>query len=163
MIKMIFHLSWLLAMAHPLHLSISNLDYRSEMNACSLSVKVFSDDFAGQIRAREGMQALPGRDTLCLSDSLLLKPYLAESLLIRLDQQAVPIGKWRLDSVSNNFEASWLYLSLDYEGAFREVSVRNVILFDAFDDQNNLLFISRDEEEKAFRLNHRKPAVTIRF
>lgn len=163
MIKLFVLFIGLLIAPHPLHLSVTNLDFRSDLQSCQLTIKVFSDDFAALIRAREGEHVLPSRDSLQAVDSLFFKPLLRDRLVIRLDGKTVPISGWKIDSVRNNFEASWLYLSMDYSGDFREVSFQNSLFFDTFSDQKNLLFVSRDDQEKAFRLLPRKPGLTVRF
>lgn len=148
---------------HPLHLSVTNLDYHSAKERCFLTVKVFSDDFAEIIRLREGEGVLQGRDTLSLKDHPVITPYLKDNLQIRLDGTLYSFERWSLDSIRNNFEATWLYFSLDYNNLFNEVSIQNTILFDYFADQKNLMIIARDTKERAFQFNHKKPVITLRF
>lgn len=162
--KLFFNIALLLLVAfHPLHVSVSNLDYQDDKHVCLLVLKVFSDDFAEVIRQREGLAVLEGRDSLSIKDNPIIRPYLKENVQIRLDGQLFEMDKWRLDSVKNNFEASWLFYSMEYNGLFKEISIRNSIFFDHFSDQKNLVIIGNGNEEKAFQINKRKPVITFRY
>lgn len=165
MIKLLFLYTAFLSfgLTHPLHLSVTNLDYSEAEQTCHLIVKVFSDDFADEIRSKMGVSALGGRDTLQITDSVLFQSYLADHIQIRIDGQQLPMEAWTLDSVRNNFEASWMFYSLHFTGAFEEISFGNSLFFTVFADQKNLVIIARNREEKAFQLNHRKPQVTVRY
>lgn len=148
---------------HPLHLSMVNLDYNPEEEKCIVSVKVFSDDFAAILRKRYGSTLLKGRDTICLADAVVFNMYVSDNLKISLNGKPVTMSRWIIDSVKNNYEASWLYYSFDFGEELQEVSVRNTIFFDSFNDQKNLMVIGNGEKEKAFQFTRRKPVSTIRF
>lgn len=148
---------------HPLHVSFVNLDYYPKEEKCIVSVKVFSDDFASILRKKYGATLLKERDTLCLKDAEVFNKYIRENLMINLNGSAVSMERWRVDSVKNNFEASWLYYSFDFGDQLQEVSVRNTIFFDSFNDQKNLMVIGNGEKEKALQFTRRKPICSIQF
>jgi len=148
---------------HPLHVSMVSMDYNSEAEKCIVSVKVFSDDFIAILREKYGLDLLQGRDTIRLKDTVILNSYVHENLKISLNGKLIPMNKWIMDSVNNNFEASWLYYSFEYSELLQEISVRNTIFFDSFSDQTNLMVVSNGKKEKALQFTHRKPVFTIRF
>ncbi len=162
--KLLLHtLVFFLIGYHPLHISFTSLDINGEASVGRLSVKVFSDDFADRIRLDHTNFALIENDTLNIKDKAIFLPYLAENLQIRLNGELKALDNWCLDSIKNNFEASWLYFSLDLDKVVKEISVRNSILFDVFNDQKNLLILSRDDEERAYQLSRKKPVITVRY
>ena len=148
---------------HPLHVSMTNLDYNPKEETCIVSVKVFSDDFAAILRKNYGLQLLKGRDTIRIEDAAIFNLYVRENLKISLNGKPVSMSRWIMDSVKNNYEASWLYYSFKFGGQLHEVSVRNTIFFDSFNDQKNLMVIGNGENEKALQFTRRKPVITIRF
>lgn len=140
-----------------------NLDYNPDEEKCIVSVKVFSDDFATILRKNYGSTLLKGRDTLSIADAVVFNLYVSDNLKISLNGKPVAMSRWIMDSVKNNFEASWLYYSFDFKEQLQEVSVRNTIFFDSFNDQKNLMVIGNGEKEKALQFTRRKPVFTIRF
>jgi hypothetical protein len=162
--KLVLHtLVFLIIGYHPLHISFTSLDINREAALGILSVKVFSDDFADRLGLDHANFALMENDTLTMKDKAIFLPYLAENLQIRLDGELKALYHWSLDSIKNNFEASWLYFSLELNQVVKEVSVRNTIFFDVFNDQKNLLILSNDGIEKAYQLSRKKPVITVRY
>jgi len=143
--------------------SFTSLELNIIEHRCTLAVKIFSDDFADRLRLDNLSEALMGRDTLNMKDKSFFTPYLTENLQIRLNGKYHPLDLWELDSVKNNFEASWIYYSKKIDDDCREISIRNSVLFDVFRDQKNLMIISRDNDEKAFQFTRRKPVITTRY
>lgn len=75
----------------------------------------------------------------------------------------MPANQWKLDSMSRNYEACWLHYSFTFQEDLKELSVRNTIFFDSFQDQKNLMIIGKGKTEKALQFTHKKPVSTIRF
>ena len=148
---------------HPLHVSMTNLDYNPGDETCIVSVKVFSDDFAAILRKKYGSELLKERDTIRKEDATIFNLYIQENLRISLNGELVSTNSWRMDSVKNNYEASWLYYSFEFGELLQEVSIRNTIFFDLFNDQKNLMVIGNGKKEKALQFTIRKPVYTIRF
>lgn len=154
----------LLLMAfHPLHLSMTNFDYREDDKKCFISVKVFSDDFSSLMRHKYGSSYKATGDTICVEDSLTINQYVRDNLKISLNGRRIYMNNWQMDSVKNNFEASWIFYSFDFSEQLHEISVRNTIFFDSFKDQKNLMIIGNEEKEKAIQFSIRKPVISIRF
>ena len=144
-------------------MSFTNLELDEQEDRCTLTIKIFTDDFADRLRLDNSSTVLIGRDTLNMKDKSIFTPYLTENLQIRLNGKYYPLDEWKLDSVKNNFEASWLYYSMKTDGNFKEVSVRNSVLFDVFRDQKNLMIITKEDDEKAFQFTRKKPVITTRY
>ncbi len=148
---------------HPLHISLTNLDYLPKDTSCVLSVKVFTDDFTQCLKDKYGGNPLLGNDPISLQDEPIINRFIHENLKISINGNRIPVKAWKMDSVKNNFEASWLYYSFKFSEHIGEISVRNTILFNSFNDQKNLMVIGNAGKEKAFQFTLRKPVITLRY
>lgn len=148
---------------HPLHLSMTGFDYYKADKKCVISIRVFSDDFAALMRDKFGNGSFSTGDSVAMNDSSVIRQYFNDNLKFSLNGQRIPVAQWRLDSVKNNYEASWIYYSFEFGDLLQEISVRNTIFFDSFRDQKNLMIIGNGDQEKAIQFSSRKPVITIRF
>ena len=142
---------------------MTNLDYLQDQKSCLISIKVFSDDFAALVKDQYAYKLQSGDYSVGLIDSLVLNQFVWEHLKIRLNGKHIGMKDWRIDSVKNNYEASWLFYSIEFREQLQEVSVRNTIFFNVFNDQKNLMVIANGDEEKAIQFTQRKSAYTVRF
>jgi len=148
---------------HPLHLTITNLEYLSDEKQWVVSTKLFTDDFHEVLLTQYGKQALGDDSTITIKDEQNLLRYFKTHMRVSINSIPIPVTDWNLHRVHANDEATWVEYRFIFEKEPTEFSIKNTLLFDLFNDQKNLLFVGWEEKEKAFQFTQKKGFFTFRF
>lgn len=137
------------AAAHDIHLSKTDLHYKTDQQALQFTIHIFMDDLEAEIEQESNEKLkLFSKDESPKADSLLYS-YLDNHLKIKIDQEPVQrtyIGK----EISEDLMAVWIYLEVENQKAFKHLEVENSILTNLYDDQRNILNFKVDRKRKAF-------------
>lgn len=132
----VFFLFSFLAEAHPFHVSVCELEYNANSQRYELALKIFTDDFTKALKEYDTKQTeidLLGEDKALQP---LLENYLNLYFIIREGEQSLElsyVGK------EGDEDAVWFYFEVASVAPGKALYVKNLILFDQFDDQSNLL------------------------
>jgi len=143
-------------LSHPLHLSISNVEYTGTNGVWEVSIKLFQDDFGDELTKRYGIDSdfnSPDRPI----DSISYKSYVKDNFELRINNSLLSVGEWKYAGKKVNFEAVWLNFTFNFEERPKSVTIENTLMFDLFDDQKNLLIFTFDDQQKSFQFRHNKP------
>lgn len=140
---------------HDLHLSKTDLHYKSDQEALQVMVSIFIDDLELAIKNDTGVEYdLLSDDNSEVSDSLIVN-YINTHLEISIDEENILplyIGKEQ----SEDFEAFWCYLEIENLKTFKALEIKNTILLEEFDDQKNAINFKIDRKSKNFEfLDHK--------
>jgi len=158
-IKIIFLFSFLNGFIHPVHVSITNMEYEKEKSKITISFKVFNDDFR--------LLFIHLNET----DIDLQKPENYENYKDLIDEYfkshftVTSHEKNKLELVSTNWklnaESIWFYYEIPLDSEIRSLKITNSILFDLFYDQKNLLIFKANNHEKGYQFEYKKNEVNI--
>lgn len=137
------------------------VDYNTANQSLEVSLKVFTDDIE---KSLEGMGAeklrLGSPREFSASDSILTT-YLNHriSFFVNDEQMAFSfVGKEvELDNTT------WCYLEVENVPAMKQLTIRNKVLFELFEDQTNLVNVFVDEHKKSLLLRSSQPEDSITF
>ncbi|MBS0010548.1 MAG: hypothetical protein KFF49_04020 [Bacteroidales bacterium] len=138
---------------HPVHVSMSSMEYISGENGYSISVRMFSDDLLLDILS---IYELPGdhiHDHVYKGPDELYEKYINERLEIRINGEKhtarlLQAEKLEIETIMRLF--------IDFKGEVDSIDISNTILTGIFMDQVNL-FIYKDENNEfpiRFTFNH---------
>jgi len=140
---------WFISPAmHPIHVSVCNMDLNNKENI--VSVKLFKDDFA--LALNHNYQVNVEMDKADEeTNRLAISRYINSCLQIVLNENEV----LKLDYKSSeiNEEAIWIYFQTGILKDAKKLSIKNTLMLDIWDDQTNLLIISRNGKESGYRFN----------
>lgn len=149
---MLFHLFLIFVSiwwpAHPYHASLTTVSYQPHTQEVQITVKLFVDDVEKAISLTNGHEtdwSRPDEQT----DSLL-NGYVQRHLKLTL-QTDQPL---RFHFIGKEVEqdVAWCYFQATDVKAFSQISVRNSLLTSIFDDQINLVRITKDDQTKSLML-----------
>ncbi len=157
----VFLLVFSLLSLHPLHISVTEIDYAEKEKMLKITMRVFVQDFE-QTMAQKLKN--PDLDIRALQGGLtvdkLAADYLKEHFKISLDdklQNTVYLGH-EIES-----EAFIFYVEVTGVKKWKTIQVMNDMITEMFEDQSNLVHVSIDDEIKSLRLTKDTPTDKLTF
>ncbi|MGE0587048.1 MAG: DUF6702 family protein [Cyclobacteriaceae bacterium] len=146
---------------HPLHVSVTEIEYNEKMNALQIISRIFIDDLETCIRAtiqKPELDLMNPKDGLTTKG--LVNDYLKDHLKIRLDGKVQPISL--LGFEEENF-ALICYIEIEDVRDFKTIEVTNTVITETYDDQSNLVHVTYKGPIKSTRLMRDKPTDRFTF
>lgn len=135
---------------HPVHVSLTNIEYHSETNSFEIMFKIFEDDFQAAVRQQSGVllrleteQEHPQADTY-------INRYVFEHFKLKINEKDQSRQQMQLTKRFINEQAVWLYYSYPDIPKVNQISVYNSILTDYYIDQTNLIYFSYIGDVQAY-------------
>ncbi|MFA6126928.1 MAG: DUF6702 family protein [Bacteroidales bacterium] len=162
-LTLVFVSMGLLAYGHPLHLTFSNLEFNTKNSRWLLTIKVFSDDFATDVRLATDSETAIDKKSKSPETESLLKKWLANRLLISFDSKPVEINTWKFDGIRVKEDATWLTFSFTAPMPGSEIKIKNSLLLDLYSDQKNLFVLVMGQFQSAheFKLKDQETIIKL--
>jgi hypothetical protein len=135
-------------MAHPLHISTTNLDFRPTTGKWELTIKIFSDDFEEALR-------------LDMASKENITGWVNKQLMLYFDNQLVDAESFKLEEIRKKEDATWLRYTFKHTPPSSEVKVINKLLLNLYSDQKNLFIFTMGRFQSGLEFNARKTELTI--
>ncbi|MCF8374210.1 MAG: hypothetical protein K9H64_21485 [Bacteroidales bacterium] len=143
---------------HPLHITVTNIDYKKNEGQIDISIKLFKDDFGLVLYQKYKQQIdLENEQKPGESDSVITR-YVEENFKLEIDQQKV---KLKLKDKKIDPEAVWLSYIIDIKHTVGELKLENSLLTDLYNDQKNLVIVNFDSRQKGFTLSKEESVFSI--
>jgi len=146
---------------HPIHLSVSEINYSEKDKALQITSRIFLDDLEASIRNQRNNQEL---DVLEPGNGLTSKQVIAEYVLthfkVELDGKT---QKLNFLGFERDDPAVICYIEIENVKRFKTIKVRNDVIMDLYDDQSNIVHITYKGPVKSFRLVRNKPEDMLTF
>ena len=151
--------------AHPLRLSISQIEYASDTAEITVSLRLFLTDVnEALVFDPENDQLRLGREDETPNAEPLLIAYLNEFFYLKINEDEVPIV---VDSknIGGTGQDTVLELSIKHSVTppLRSLEIKNAVFTDLFFDQTNVVYIHRDDTSRSLMLNKKTPTSTLVF
>lgn len=118
---------------HRYHTSVTRVEYNSEERVVEITVQTFADDLEGAISKRTGSNMrLDGSK----SANGLLFDYLRSVFQLKSGEVN---GELEWIGIEMKGHTAWIYLQAKVPEGLSKASIRNVLLFDLFEDQVNIV------------------------
>ncbi len=145
---------------HAFFVTISEVEYNASAKTVEISIKIFTDDLEKALNSR-----FSGRSNLNTSQespqvNAHLQSYLGEKFGLSVNgtaQTCQYIGKEKED------DATWCYLEVKNVAAVSNISVKNTILMDLYESQNNIVHVKMRGTSKSMMLKRNAPSGTVSF
>jgi len=151
--------------AHPLRLSLCEIEYTSNTQLISIHLKLFLTDVNEAITFDPYSKDL----AFCQPEepiraNQLLLDYINKYFYVKVNGKIIPleIKKKRLSGKDDN-TALWLYFELSQPMQLKSLEVKNAVFTDLFFDQNNIVYIHVNEESKSIMLNKKTDIYQLKF
>ena len=146
---------------HPFHVSVCDIKHDEKSKALQISQRIFIDDLETGLMA---FHNLPKVDTYKPEDEArldsLIEKYLQEKIFISVNGKPVDFNYLGSELES---DARWAYLEVENVTSVSEAEITNLVLVEAFNDQENIVHFKANSKLKSYRLNKDKKVVTFKF
>ena len=152
-------LLFFLLIFHPVHVSVTSMEYNKGEKVFLVSFKVFTDDFETIVERKYCVSLNLGKEDELKNAKKYFSRYFGESFsfMVNGEELKEPVFlEKKMDDI-----AVWLYYKYPISGNVEEVEIKNVIMLDIFSDQSNMLIFKYNDFEKGFIFNSEK--VKIQF
>lgn len=139
----------LLFLLHPVHVSITSIDYFSEMRALKVFIRMYFDDFLLDSKSGTIDNTIINFSNLNASSGEAINLYVRENLTISIGkEQLIP----KLKDVKLTDNEIDLYLDYPTGEIPDVVTVKNTILNRLYGDQSNMVVLKVNGFEDGFKL-----------
>jgi hypothetical protein len=149
-----------LVSAHPIHVSVINMDITPD-GKIEFSVKLFVDDFQTVLNRHNKTDFILNS----LTNTRQIKPfvinYIYSKFNIDLDT-SLNKKQYQLNKIDINEESIWLYFEIDAKVG-KALKITNTLVCELFDDQSNLMIVSRAGNDLAYRFTNKDISFVFEF
>ena len=138
---------------HPIHISSCEIEFNEEKEILQITHKIFIDDFEDKLESIYQEKLYLGTQKESLSADKYIESYLKENFSIQdVDGNELTI-EWV--GKENDIESIWIYQKV--EGFdLNKLKIKNTVLFDKFEDQQNIVHFKYKSIKKSNLLNDQK-------
>ncbi|MBL7861216.1 MAG: hypothetical protein JNJ65_08640 [Cyclobacteriaceae bacterium] len=146
---------------HPIHLSVSEINYSEKDKALQITSRIFLDDLEASIRNQRNQQDLdilePGAG---ITAEQLIGEYVLKRFTVKLDSK---IQRVNFLGFEREDPAVICYFEIENVKRFKTIEVKNEVIMDLYDDQSNIVHVTYKGPVKSTRLMRDKPADVFIF
>ncbi len=137
--------------SHPLHFSVTNIEYDKQTGEFHISIKLFKDDVESIIYHKYGKNVNINENTLEGENKSIIHDYINEHFRISVDNEFTEQYPLDINKLKIEDNSLWLYLSIHDQKKNNILFIRNSLLMDIFHDQTNLVFLITGDDELAHK------------
>ncbi|MDZ4714053.1 MAG: DUF6702 family protein [Cytophagales bacterium] len=150
---------FLIVLFHPIHISVTEINYSEKDKALQIVSRIFIDDLELSIKNKLGAESLdllnPGSGR---STDQLVRTYLQELFKVRLDGKPATIKY-----IAHEVEDAAIICYLEIEGVkkLKSIEITNRVIQETHADQSNLVHVTYRGPVKSLRLLRDNPTGTL--
>ena len=151
--------------AHPLRLSLCEIEYSSNKQLISINLKLFLTDVNEAITFDPYSKQLAFcQPEESINANQLLMDYINQYFYVKVNGKVIPlkIKKKRLSGEGDN-TALWVYFEFSQSTKLKSLEIKNSVFTDLFFDQNNIVYIHVNDESKSVMLNKETSTYELNF
>ena len=142
---------------HEYYVSTTEVDYIKEKNLMQITIRIFIDDFEEIVKQKNNnLKVAPDSNSKKINE--ILNQYIFEKFKISVNDQELIyefIGKeYKSDMIQAYYEA-------EINNIIKNISFENYILFDYFENQQNIIHYKNDKFRKSFLHTIKNPKFTL--
>ncbi|MBI9053342.1 MAG: hypothetical protein JEY96_05960 [Bacteroidales bacterium] len=135
---------------HPIHVSVTNVEYFPETSELELSTKIFKDDFQLLfVHLNELNIEFENEDSIHKYQDEI-DSYIRKNLKVIIHENEC---KYYFKDYKINDEAIWLSYTMKITDEIESLKIKNTLLLDLYFDQKNLLILKAGDYNDGFQFN----------
>ena len=154
MFQLVFSINILLASAlnlmHPVHVSITNIDYEADQHKIEISTKVFKNDFKLLLYHLYELNVDLDSTEILDQNKTTIHEYFLNHFRIKNGNDKCNL---ELKDITTDEEYLWFYYQIDIKNDIKQLEIVNTILLDLYFDQKNMLIFGYHNAEKGYLFN----------
>ncbi len=152
----------LMMMFHPVHLTVTNVEYDKQSKAFLIKYRFFSDDLQKIIYIKYGEKP-DFTDPKNKQTKELLHNYITGRFALYVDGQQIPSRSFDIKSYQLQDITLWVNVRVPYKQHFQNIKVINRLMTDLYNDQSNLLIFTYNSKQFALRFSKKHTTESLTF
>lgn len=150
----------LVAFLHPLFMGVTEIQHNAQDHTLEISVKLFADDFENALEKANHttIDITNPKDTARASQ--LIARYLQQHLQLKVNGKPVQLV---FIGYEKEREAAWSFVQVNNINTVQKVEITNTLLYDAYDQQINLMHVIVNGNRKSTKLSYPDQQVSFEF
>jgi hypothetical protein len=148
------------AVAHPLHVSVTEITYDTEERELEIIMRIFADDLELAIRQQTNNPELDLLHPQNTTTTALVGAYVTSHLTLYLDNKEQPT-RYLGEEVEGDVIVA--YIQVAGVKSWKTISVRNDLIMHLYDDQSNIVHVTVADRVRSLRLTPDEPRGTLTF
>ena len=148
-------------LAHPVNVSVTNMDIDAKEKSIELSIKLFTHDLETILHNKYNIDGWIGTPNEHSDGRRLLNEYINERFSITVNNSEKII--LTTDSMTIADESMWFYMKGTANRPFSNVEVNNRLLTDFFFNQTNLVIINNGQRDFGYKLDRNTHKIELAF
>ncbi len=144
---------------HPVHISVTNIEYNKNTKKFAVSIKLFTDDFERALSKNTGKATKVTDNDIITGKNI--NHYINRRLIIRFANKIQKLKFVRKTVKDNN--TTWLYYEFVPTNISGKILITNKLMFNLYSDQKNLLIYSYLNIEEAYKFDENNYKFEISF
>jgi hypothetical protein len=145
---------------HKYYISVTQVDYIENEQSVQITSRIFIDDFEKVLRERYDDNLVLGGKNESKDVDKYIENYLKEKIKVTIngkEMNLVFIGKeYDIDLIQ-------CYIEIDKVKKINSIEISNQVLFDLFDEQQNMIKTKINSKQKSFLLNQGNKKALLNF
>ncbi|WP_157207724.1 DUF6702 family protein [Mariniflexile maritimum] len=140
---------WAFTLAHKYYVSVTQIDFMPEKQSVQITSRIFIDDLENLLRERYDKKITLAIKNEMPTTDRVIERYLKEKIKIKINGNSV-----NLNYIGKEYDTDIVKCYLEIEGikTIETIEISNQVLFDMFDDQQNIIKTNINKRQKSFIL-----------
>jgi len=138
---------------HPVHLTITNVEYFEKSKKLEFTITLFSDDFELLLNKKYNTILNLFAENENTSTNKIINTYITENLLFTINNKIISRKKYKLVERQKEDITTKLTYSINYYKKIKNIEITNKLMTEIYPDQKNLLIITLEKEQYALEFN----------
>lgn len=145
---------------HKYYISVTQVDFVEEKQSVQITARIFIDDFEKVLRERYNENIVLAGKEETKDVNKFIETYLKSKIRVRIndnDMNLIFIGKeYDVDIIQ-------CYIEIQNVKQINSIEISNEVLFDVFEDQQNMIKTKINSKQKSFLLNQNNKTAVLNF
>lgn len=146
--------------AHPIHLSVTRIEYNAQHESLEISVKLFTEDLERALEQQGYADFFRRKEDNYPALNHPLKTYINSNFGVYVEGEE---KKTEFIGKEVNRDVLWCYFEIHHVKLFEKIRVKNTIFFDLFGDQSNLVHVYINDKHQSMMLDKDNKEDTLVF
>lgn len=146
--------------AHPLHVSVTEINHNATDKTLEISCKLFTDDFEKVLtqnyKTKVDLINPPDRPAM----DKLVSDFIQKRLIIKADSKGVQFSYLGFE---RDNDVIYSYFQVDNIASVKKLEITNHLMYELFTDQINLMHIIVDGKRKSVKLDYPQKEAVMNF
>lgn len=145
---------------HKFYVSTTNIEYVAKKESLQIITKIFIDDIEDVLQERYDSSISIATTKETERDIEYLKKYILQKLKVNVNGKPV-----KLDYIGREYDIDVANVYVEITGVteLRSIEVKNEVLMDLFEEQQNIIHIKTPEMRRSFILEKNNPKDMLNF